>query len=313
MVDEMKKVIISGANGFIGNALLKSLIKDKVFVFALVQDLKKVDIKLLRNEQIKWIEINVDYIMDLNSLIKDDDIDVFYHFAWEGSSGELRGEYKVQINNIFNTCDSVKVAKLLGCKRFVFAESIMEYEIKKAIDLIENVSINTLYSTAKLSAKYMAKTLCQNDGIDYVGALISNVYGPGEKSERLVNTTLRKLKEGKHCSFSSGEQLYDFLYIDDAVEMLKLIGKKGKKNISYYIGNITQRKLKEYLIELFEVVSENENLSNSLLGFGELKNPTTIISFDEFDTKNVYNDFEFSPKVAFKEGIRRTYKSLYEI
>lgn len=308
----MKKVIISGANGFIGNALVKQLIKKNIFVIALVQDVKKVDIKLLRNEHIQWIEINVDYINDLTNQIALNGADVFYHFAWTGSSGPLRGDYKVQLNNIFNTCDAIRVAKKLGCKKFVFAESIMEYEINKAINLEENVSINTLYSTAKLAAKYMSKTLSQREGIDYVGALISNVYGPGEKSERLINTTLRQLKENKHCSFSSGEQLYDFIYIDDAAEILRLIGESGKKNRTYYIGNSEQRKLKEYLIDLFEVVAEDEKLNKSLLGFGELPQPTTVLNFNEFNTKIVQDEFNFIPKVMFKDGIRRTYISLFD-
>lgn len=305
----LKKVIISGANGFLGNALLKSFVNDKVKVFALTNDLSKVDKKLLRNEYLDWIEINVDFIKDIENVIRDTEIDVFYHFAWEGSSGSIRGDYKVQINNIYNACDSAVVASKLGCKKFVFAESIMEYEIKKAIDLTDNVSINTLYSTAKLAAKYMSKTVCQKEGIDYIGALISNVYGPNEKSERLINSTIRALNAKKHCSFSSGEQLYDFIYIDDAVEILKLIGDAGEKNESYYIGNIKQKKLKEYIIELCDTISEDESYKN-LLGFCELPNPTTILDFNEFDTKKVYNKFGYEPKISFKEGIKRTNNSM---
>ena len=305
----INKVIISGANGFIGNALLKSFVNNKVKVYALTNDLTKVDKKILRNEYIDWMEINVDFIKDIESIIRDTDIDVFYHFAWEGSSGSIRGNYNVQINNIYNACDAATIAAKLGCKKFVFAESIMEYEIKKAIDLTTNVSINTLYSTAKLAAKYMSKIVCQKEGIDYVGALISNVYGPGEKSERLINTTIRSLNAKKHCSFSSGEQLYDFIYIDDAVEILKLIGDKGERNESYYIGNIKQKKLKDYIIELCDTIAEDSSYKN-LLGFGEFPNPTTILNFDEFDTKKVYNQFGYEPKVSFREGIQRTNQNM---
>ena len=305
----IKKVIISGANGFLGNALLKSFVTKRIKVFALTNDLSKVDKKILRNEYIDWIEINVDFIEDIESKIRDTDIDVFYHFAWEGSSGSLRGDYKIQINNIYNACDAAIVAANLGCKKFVFAESIMEYEIKEAIDLKDDVSINTLYSTAKLAAKYMSKTVCQKEGVDYIGALISNVYGPGEKSERLINITIRSLNAKKHCSFSSGEQLYDFIYIDDAVEILKLIGEKGEKNESYYIGNTKQKKLKEYIIELCDTIEENETYKN-LLGFGELPNPKTILDFNEFDTKKVYDKFGYEPKVSFVEGIKRTNQNL---
>ena len=48
--------------------------------------------------------------------------------------------------------------------------------------------------------------------------MISNIYGPGELSPRLVNTSIRKMLKGEHCAFSAGEQIYDFIYITDAAK-----------------------------------------------------------------------------------------------
>ena len=294
----MKKAIVTGANGFLGKNLVRKLSDNDYFVYAVV---RTSDLSLKDMKNIKYIVLDSKSIFDLQNILSGETIDIFFHFAWEGSSGELRGNYNTQINNILLTCDAINVAKCLKCKRFIFPESIMEYEIQKAIISDEKISINTLYSISKLSANYMAKVLCQNNSIEYVGVLISNIFGPGEKSERLINSTIRKLLNNEHCSFSSGEHLYDFIYIDDAINMIYLSSIYGKNNGSYYIGNIKQRKLKEYLIELKEVVCKD-----AVLGFGELPNPNTVIKFDEFDTKKVYNDFNYSCKTDFKTGIKNT-------
>lgn len=307
MENVIRKIIISGANGFLGSNLLKSYLFDNVFVYAMVRDIKKVDKQLVNNKKIKFIELDMKNISDLTKIIKDSNIDIFYYFSWEGSSGVLRGDYNIQINNIKNVCDTIHVAKALNCKKFVFAESIMEYEIQKAMSNRGNVSINTIYSTSKLCAEYMLKTIAQNIGIEYVGALISNIYGEGEKSARLINTTIRKLINKEYCSFSSGEQLYDFIYISDAIEMFKIIAMYGMSNISYYVGNKKPKKLKEFLIILRNIVDKD-----AVLGFGEYPDPTTIINYNEFDTSRIYNDFNFKTKVSFEEGIKRTYKSILE-
>ena len=87
--------------------------------------------------------------------------------------------------------------------------------------------INTLYCSAKVAADYIARTVSGKLGIEYIRAVISNIYGPGEKSPRLINTSLRKLIRGEHCAFSAGEQMYDFMYISDAAKAFVQIGKKG--------------------------------------------------------------------------------------
>lgn len=304
----MKKIIVSGASGFLGSALVRNLANSDIKIFALVSDLSKIDSSNSNIGNIEYICINLNCIGDLCNSIKDKDIDVFYHFAWEGSSGKSRSDYKTQVRNIYNVCETITAAAKIGCKKFVFAESIMEYEIKKAIDLSTDISLSTLYSTSKLASKYMAKALCQNYNIDYIGALISNVYGPGEKSERLINWTLRKLNNREHCSFSSCEQLYDFIYIDDAVEILKLIGAKGRRNESYYIGNTKQKKLKEFIYDICGVIFKNNEEWQKLIGIGELNNPTTVLDYNEFDVSKVYNEFGYIPKTSFEEGIFKTYK-----
>ena len=214
----MKKAVVTGASGFVGRAICKELCRNNVEVIAVVRNPEISANDIVANSNIRVVYSDISNIGKLLDMVPDRDIDVFYHLAWEGSAGTLRSDDIVQLMNVRFTCDAVKACVALGCKRFVFASSIMEYEILAIMEKEVTPSANTLYSSAKLAADFMARTVAGNLGVEYIRAVISNIYGPEEISPRLINTSLRKMLNGEHCAFSAGEQLYDFIYIDDAAE-----------------------------------------------------------------------------------------------
>ena len=296
----MQKAIVTGANGFVGSAVCKELSDRGIKVTAVVrnEDSSIDRIKDIGNLNIVFCEMSE--IERLPS-ITNEMYDVMYHFAWMGSAGHLRADYEVQLNNVKWTCDAVRTAKQLGCKRFVFAASIMEYEIQKLMQTNKNAGANTLYSASKITAEYMARIVANSCEIDYLGGVISNIYGPGEIGPRLINTTIRKMQNQEFCEFSPGEQIYDFIFIDDAAKAFVAIGEKGKKNTSYYIGSLFPKPLKEYLLDLRDVVSPGTEI-----GLGVLPFCGVSLSYKEFDIEALKKDTGFAPVVPFKEGIRLT-------
>lgn len=303
----MIKAIVTGANGFVGTAVCKALAAKGVQIIAIVRNEEEDVTEICQLQNIRIIVCDMSDFGKLMDVIPDRDVDVFYHFAWCGSSGPLRGDDKVQLQNIQFTCDAVKACAKMGCKRFVFASSIMEYEIQAIMDSQATPGINTLYSSAKVATDYMARTLAGAKGIEYIRAVISNIYGPGEKSPRLINTSLRKLLLGEHCSFSAGEQMYDFVYIDDAAEIFIALGEKGKANKTYYIGSMTPRPLKEFLI-----IMKNQVDPSIEIGLGEILFDGISLSYKEFDINAVYEDTGFVPNVSFEAGIQKTIEWIKE-
>ena len=299
----MKKAIVTGANGFVGTAVCKELSDQGVEVIAIVRHPDEVISNIADNNGIRIIYSDLSSFRHLAELIPDRDIDVLYHFAWVGSAGALRGDADIQLNNIKYTCDTVKACADMGCKRFVFASSIMEYEIEATMASDVTPGINTLYCSAKVAADYMARTIAGNLGVDYIRAVISNIYGPGELSPRLVNTSIRKMLNGEHCAFSAGEQLYDFIYITDAAKIFFKIGECGKNNKTYYIGSQEPKPLKIFLKELRDCIDPTIEI-----GLGEIPFTGVSLSYKEFDINAVKDDTGFVPSVSFKEGITNTVK-----
>lgn len=304
----MKKAIVTGANGFIGTAVCKELVSQGVEVIAIVRHLNETISSMAENKKIRIIYSDISNFGKLTELIPDRDIDVLYHFAWVGSAGPLRGDADVQINNVKYTCDTVKACAEMKCKQFVFAASIMEYEIEVMMATEVTPSNNSIYCSAKVAADYMARTIAGNLGVDYIRAVISNIYGPGELSSRLVNTSLRKMLNGEHCAFSAGEQMYDFIYITDAAKIFSAIGEKGKANRTYYIGSQNPRPLKEFLLAMRDCVDPNIQI-----GLGELPFNGISLTYKEFDINAVKTDTGFVPEVCFKDGIDNTITWLQEV
>lgn len=296
----MKKVIVTGANGFVGAAVCAELARQGMDIIAVVKN-DKADISSIRNlSGLRIVYCELSEFKRLDEIIPDRDVDAMYHFAWGGCSGSTRAESDLQTDNVRYTCDTVKACRKIGCERFIFASSIMEYEIEALMRTELVPDINSLYCTAKIAADYMARAIAGSLGISYIRALISNIYGVGEKSPRLINTSIRKLLNGEHCAFTSAEQMYDFIYITDAARIFVGLGKNGRSNKTYYIGNVP-RPLKEYIIEMRNLIAPD-----MILGIGELPFEGVGLSYTEFDINAVYEDTGIKPEITFAEGIRKT-------
>ncbi len=304
MDKRVKKAIVTGANGFVGGAVCRQLCECGVETIAVVRNLSS-DLSRLDGLDIRVVQCELNDLSSLPENVDDRDIDAFFHFAWEGSSGEKRASSEVQINNIRQSIEALNVCKKLNCSRFLYAASIMEYEVLAAMKREIALGSSSVYSIAKLSSDYFLRTIADTLGVSYYSCIISNIYGPGEKNARLINSSLRKMLKGEHCSFSPGEQLYDFVYIEDAAKMFCKIAETGIGGKQYYIGNGEILPLKDYLLRMRNVVDPD-----IAIGLGELEFHGVSLDYSEIDIASVKNDTGFEHEVSFEEGIRRTLQAI---
>ena len=193
------------------------------------------------------------------------DYDVFFHLAWEGRAGSARADTALQLQNAQWTVDSLRVAKEPGRRRFLGAGSIMEHEtISAAFTQGNKPGLAYIYGGGKLIAHIMCMSVAADIDIEFIWAEITNAYGVGEQSPRMVNTTIRKVIAGEFPKFTKGTQNYDFVYIDDVARAFFLIGKNGKPFHEYLIGSSTARPLREFLLEM------KASIAQILISFSEI-------------------------------------------
>ena len=293
------KAIVTGANGFLGKTLVNALLENNYSVLAL--DIR-FDDYLLSNPKVSCLNVMDKAIDDIEDEIEKGAYDCFFHLAWAGTSGPVRADYNVQLNNVKLTCDYVKLCKNIGCKRFIYASSINEME---TYEYLQSDDINPfggyIYGTGKLAGHLMGETVAKMYDVEFIPVIITNIYGVGEKSARMIYTSIKKLLNNEHCSFTSGYQMYDFIYLTDAINSIVEISKKGKPFNRYYIGSGEPRPLREFLLKMRDIVNPNAEI-----GLGDIPFNGKDISYNQFDLKKVERDTGYKNQVSFEQGIKMT-------
>lgn len=295
----MEYVIVTGANGFIGKTLVNELLKRNYHVVAL--DIRFDDV-LANDERVTCVNVMNKEVATLANEISHRDYLCFFHLAWAGTSGPARADYAVQLSNVKLACDYIKLCSKIGCKRVVYASSINEMETYEYLqsDDIEPTG-GYIYGTGKLAAHLMGETVAKLNDIEFIPVIITNIYGVGEKSARMIYTSINKLVHKEHCSFTAGYQTYDFIYITDAINSIIAVAEKGKAFNRYYIGSGEPKPLREFLLEMRDIVDPEAEL-----GLGDIPFKGVDISYDQFDLKKVELDTGYRNEVPFAEGIRMT-------
>ncbi len=298
----MKKALITGANGFVGSSLVQELLKNNIEVIAIIHK-NRSNIP----ENVHIVECNLMDISKLPELVADRDIDVFYHMAWAGVSGELRSDIQTQLNNIKYTIDCINVSKKLNIKKVVCAGSIMENE---SLFVTSNhryipgevyVNGSGIYGSCKYAAHSLGISAAAKAGVDLVWTKITNTYGVGEHSKRFINTTLRKIINNEPLKFTAGTQNYDFVYVDDVARAFRLIGENGKSFGCYVIGGGDPKPLKEYILEIKNTLAPDRDFV-----FGYIPFTGANLPLEEYDVSLTEYETGFKAQISFSEGIKRT-------
>jgi len=295
----MKKAIVTGANGFIGKTLVNALLEKNYEIVAL--DIRFDDV-LLNNNFVTCVNVLNKAVTDLKDEIPQNEYDCFFHLAWAGTSGPARADYEMQLNNVKMACDYIQLCKMIGCKRVIYASSINEmetYEYLQSDDI--EPSGGYIYGTGKLAAHLMGETVAKMNGVQFIPVIITNIYGVGEKSARMVYTSINKLIHKEHCSFTAGYQTYDFIYITDAINSIIAVAEKGKAFNRYYIGSGEPKPLREFLLEMRDIVDPEAEI-----GLGDIPFKGVDISYGQFDLKKVERDTGYVNQIPFAEGIKMT-------
>lgn len=295
----MKNVIVTGASGFIGTTLVNELLRREYKIVAI--DRRFTD-DFLNNPNITCIDATNKSVFDLKKEIPVEEYDCFFHLAWAATSGPGRADYNVQLDNVKMACDYVKLCSEIGCKRVVYASSINEMETYEYLqsDDIEPAG-GYIYGTGKLAAHLMGETVAKLNGVEFIPVIITNIYGVGERSARMIYTSLVKLINGERASFTAGYQTYDFIYITDAINSIVEVAEKGKAFNRYYIGSGEPKPLREFLLEMRDIVAPGAEL-----GLGDFEFKGIDISYDQFKLKKVEEDTEYKNQVPFAQGIKMT-------
>lgn len=295
----MKRAIITGATGAVGTALVKELITNNVETLVLCREGSR------RNHQIPDHPLVTRKHCSLDQLasIENDtgkNYDIFYHFAWMGTTGNARNDMYLQNQNVRYALDAVGVAKRFGCKKFIGAGSQAEYGRVEGVLKPDTPTFPEMgYGIAKLCAGQMTREYAHQLGMEHIWVRILSVYGPNDGAQSMVMSTINKLKNGEVPQFTKGEQMWDYLYSGDAARAFKLVGEKGMDGKIYPLGSGIAKPIKEYIETIRDVVSPGTELK-----YGDIPYSDKQVMYLRASISELQKDTDWIPKIGFEEGIR---------
>ena len=292
----MKKVIITGANGFIGSSLIKKMVANNVEVVAV--DITFAGDRLPATDLITKIEPGVDAA--LADKIPAGEYDAFYHLAWRGVNGAEKADPTVQLANIQMAVDCANICKKLSVKKYLCAGTVAE-NATFSLSNLQQTSGGMMYGVAKHACRLIVEDYCKNIGQNFVWMQFSNIYGVGNKTGNLVSYTLGELMAGKEATFSPALQPYDFIYVEDLIEAVYRLGANETKKAFYYIGSGSPRILKNYLLRIGELVGYADKV-----GIGIRPDDGIKYSMDMFCNKDLVEAAGEYVSTDFDNGINKT-------
>lgn len=301
-------VAITGSSGFLGKALENQFCKNHFEVVRLVHE-ENINSSIDNPRLIVYNDkLNNDHIVaKLTGFAPD----LFIHCAWKGTVSKERNEPYQLSYNIPQTIDSIWLAHASGCKQWIGVGSQAEYGNKShVISETDSPNPHTLYGKAKLSAGISALELCKKLKIKGIWNRIFSLYGPGDNHEYFIPYIINSFLHKSNPKVTSCEQLWDYLYIEDAAEAFYaqyLNQCMGLFNICY--GTTISLKDVVHLIEQYF----NDSPQIQFGSISYTKNQTMILSGNN---KKIKKFTGWAPKTTIEKGLQQTieyYRNLESI
>lgn len=309
----MKKAYVTGATGAIGMALVAELLQNNIEVTVFLRKDSERSGRIAESfgEELKRGNLSVEYVSleELKHFMENvytpgRQDSVFYHLGWSGTFGKLRNDAVLQQKNVEYTLDAVRLADRLGCTKFIGVGSQAEYgRVSTRLTPDTDTAPENEYGRAKLAAGVSSRELCRELGIEHAWVRVLSVYGPYDGMNTMITSVIRGLLKGDRVSLTQGEQMWNYLYSEDAGKELYLLGAKAVRNGAVYIlAGSEEHSLKEYVVRLCRAMDADDKL----LGFGDVPYGAGQVMCLTADIDTLCSDTGYIPDTTFEDGIKKT-------
>lgn len=292
------KVLLVGGFSFIGTRFLKKFAtKYELIVYA-----KKESVNTIKDNNIPGLLVETGTIEDasIQEIVKKYHPQVVIHAASLTGLKECEknpeNAFKV---NVFGTFNVVK-ACLDSNAKLIFLSSREVYGETQSNASREDDPLlpKNVYGITKMIGEFLIKYASKKNNLDYTILRLTNVYGPGGKggANRIIKTAI----EDEKIQINGGEQLLNFIYVDDVVDLIKLVidNKSSSKQIVNVGSNdtLTIKDFAEKVSKLF-----NKDIVFEFLPRVEIENNKFKPNLEKLEKV-----LGFSAKTSLEEGIVRT-------
>ncbi len=318
-----KNILITGVNGFIGGNLAKALVNQGANVYGLIRNAKHDTLLFYEklNEKITLVEGDLTDKDLFARIISEEQIQTVFHLAAQVEVGvglanpyltfetNIRGTYSLleAIRQCPQTIESVIVAstdKSYGS----YPKEKMPY--KEDYPLLPKYPYDVSKACADMITQCYATEVYK---LPIVTTRFCNIYGPGQLNFSAVfpDSIRACLGYGTFVPRGNGQQIRDFIFVEDVVDLYLRMAEDLAKNPEKYRGNIynagtnTPKSVREVLETVYKLTNQ-EKAFTSILDMMKGKETVGEIDCQYMDFEKVNQHFGWSPKHSFEEGVAKT-------
>jgi nucleoside-diphosphate-sugar epimerase len=293
----LKKVLITGATGFIGSHCLPLLFQKGYEIHA-------VSSKAIPNKthsKVHWHRADLLEPTQLLKLVESAKATHLLHLAWYVAPGKW-------MNSIENyrwvqaSLSLLKAFSLHGGQRALFAGTCAEYDWRYSYcsEDLTPLSPTTFYGTCKHALQILLSSFSKEKGLSSAWGRIFFLYGPHEHPVRLVSSVIRSLLLGKPARCSHGNQLRDYLYVADVADtIVRILESDVQGPINIASGYPVS--LKEIVYRIAEKLDRKD-----LVHLGALPAPPDEPELVVGNTRRLTSELGWRPKYDLNLGLEET-------
>jgi nucleoside-diphosphate-sugar epimerase len=292
---DKKRVLVTGAAGFIGGRCLPILVSNDFEVHAVDISTPKMP------DGLYWHQVDLLDPRQTYELLASIQPTHLLHLAWYAKPGDYWNSTE-NVRWVEGSLHLLRAFQQSGGKRVVMAGTCAEYDWGEGYCSEYTTSLNpsTLYGTCKNALQHIVKDFSQVTELSSAWGRLFFLYGPYENPNRLVSSIIIDLLRHKKAPCSHGEQLRDFLHVEDvasAFVALLMSDVIGPVNIASGLPIA----IKDVIFLIADTLGERK-----LIGLGEIpvndKEPQALFA----DTKRLSREVLWSPRYDIKNGIQKT-------
>ena len=328
MKEEDKKILVTGGAGFIGSAVVRYLINtigcfvlnvDKLTYAGNLNSLKNV----ISNPKYSFEEIDICDVQKLDRAISEYEPNIIMHLAAESHvDRSIDGPSEFIQTNIVGTYNLLEVSRSFWSrldenekKQFRFHhistdEVFGSLGLQGAFTETTRYDPRSPYSASKASADHLVRAWHETFGLPAVLSNCSNNYGPYHFPEKLIPLMIIKALNGEPMPvYGAGNNIRDWLYVDDHARALYEIASKGRVGESYNVGGNSEVNNLEVVKTICTILDELSPKKNGERYEGQITFVSDRPGHDfryAIDATKIKSELGWTPLETFETGLTKT-------
>jgi len=293
------KIFVTGGTGFIGQHVIKQLVKDKHTLLLLCLENEELPYSIKTSKTVQILRNDLSNIDIWKKEVEHFKPQTTIHMAWEGIPNY---DYKTSMRNLIYGLNLITMLAEMGCKCVLCTGSCWEYGQKSGrLNEDSEVKPSNAFTAAKNSLHLMGREIAKENDMKFIWTRLFYVYGPEQKGHSLIPHIINAIRYGNTPDIKTPHSRNDFVYVEDVANAISMLTTKDPKGEIYNIGLGHSTAV----ADIINMVYRYYGLNKKYVSAYEIS--TDIVQTDFWaDITRIKKDVGWEPKFNVEKGIEKT-------